>query len=307
VLVHGIAQEQASADSLEHAWLPHLAGGVRLAGFAEVADRLWRRREATDGLHARMAFYGDCFLRPGQMGITPVELTAQQQVLAEQLAWAWLQRAATASPDVFDRREAQRELHLLQRPLGERQGAGAVVRTAIAGLARLRWFAPFGMAMAERFVTRALTQVTRYLTDEQVREYALAQVAKLIGPETKVFLGHSLGSVVAYEAAHRLNRPLPLLVTLGSPLGLRTIVYERLQPQPPSFPPVVSRWVNLAGRDDFIAAAPDLNALFAPTRPVHARLEGGWMVDTGAEPHNAAFYLTKQETGRPIGQTLSAT
>ncbi|MGH8904505.1 MAG: alpha/beta fold hydrolase [Egibacteraceae bacterium] len=152
-----------------------------------------------------------------------------------------------------------------------------------------------------------LTQVTRYLTDKQVRDYALAQVAKLIDPETKVLLGHSLGSVVAYEAAHQLNRPLPLLVTLGSPLGLRTIVYERLQPQPPSFPPAVFRWVNLSGRDDFIAAAPDLTALFAPTRPAHAHLEGGWIVDTGTKPHDAAFYLTKQETGRPIGQTLNAT
>ncbi|MGH8904506.1 MAG: hypothetical protein ACRDYA_23195 [Egibacteraceae bacterium] len=154
MLVHGIAQEQASADSLEHAWLPHLAGGVRLAGFAEIADRLWRKREATDGLHARMAFYGDCFLKPGQMGTTPAELTPQQQALTEQLAQAWLQRAATSSPDALDQREAQRELRLLQCPLGEQQGPGAVVRTAIAGLTRLRWFAPFGMTMAERFVTR---------------------------------------------------------------------------------------------------------------------------------------------------------
>ncbi|MGH8901528.1 MAG: alpha/beta fold hydrolase [Egibacteraceae bacterium] len=161
--------------------------------------------------------------------------------------------------------------------------------------------------MAERFVARALTQVTRYLTDEQVRNYALAQVTKLVGSETNVLLGHSLGSVVAYEAAHRLNRPLPLLITLGSPLGLRTIVYERLQPQPPSFPPAVSRWVNLAGRDDFIAAAPDLTALFPSTRRAHTRFEGGWTVDTGAKPHDAAFYLTKQETGRPVGQTLNAT
>lgn len=304
VLVHGIAQEQSSADSLEDAWLPHLAGGVRLAGFTGIADRLWLRRAAADGICARMAFYGDCFLRVGQMGISPAEFTPLQQALAEQLARAWLKRAAKNSPEAVDRREAQRELHLLQDAPGEPQAAGAAVRTAFAGLARLRWFAPFGMAMAERFVTRALTQVTRYLTDRGVRDHALARVAELLGPETKVLLGHSLGSVVAYEAAHRLNQPLPLLITLGSPLGLRTIVYERLQPQPPSFPPAVSRWVNISGRDDVIAAAPDLTAIFGPTRPAHARLEGGWTVDTGAKPHDAAFYLTKRETGRPLGQTL---
>ncbi len=78
-----------------------------------------------------------------------------------------------------------------------------------------------------------------YLTDEQVRAYALDKVAKLIDPDTRVLVGHSLGSVVAYEAAHRLAQPLPLLVTLGSPLGLRTIIYERLRPNRPASP---CRW-----------------------------------------------------------------
>ena len=56
VLVHGIAQEQKSADTLEAEWLPSLAGGVRLAGDAALADTLWR--DARPG-SARMAFYGD--------------------------------------------------------------------------------------------------------------------------------------------------------------------------------------------------------------------------------------------------------
>lgn len=305
VLVHGIAQEQASAKSLEAQWLPQLAGGVQLARFADLADRLWPPRQLPGGIEARMAFYGDCFLRPGQMGLDPGELTVEQQTLAEQLAQAWLERAAATASDPYDRHEAQRELRFLRGPLGEEQGLGSSARTAIASLARLRWFAPLGMAMAQRFVNRALAQVTRYFTDEQIRGYALDQVAKLIGPETKVLLGHSLGSVVAYEAAHRLKQPLPLLLTLGSPLGLHTIVYECLRPQPPTFPPTVARWVNVTGRDDCIAAAPDLSPLFDATRPSHARLEGCWTVDTGAKPHDACFYLTKRETGRPIGQTLA--
>jgi pimeloyl-ACP methyl ester carboxylesterase len=189
--------------------------------------------------------------------------------------------------------------------MSELQGRGTAVRSAITALARVRWFAPFGMAMAERFVNRALAQVTSYFTDEQTRAHALDQVAQLIGPDTRLLVGHSLGSVVAYEAAHRLSTPLPLLVTLGSPLGLRTIVYERLRPQPPRFPPLVVRWVNVADREDFIAAAPDLTALFGTGQPTGALFEGGWTVDNGAQPHTATFYLTKRETARPIGQTLA--
>src|SRR3954451_6261511 len=74
VFVHGIAQEQLSADSLEAEWIPALAGGVRNAGYPRVADRLRRDRSA-GGIEARMAFYGDLFLRAGQMGAGGEELS----------------------------------------------------------------------------------------------------------------------------------------------------------------------------------------------------------------------------------------
>src|SRR5664280_2691323 len=67
VLVHGIAQEQLGADSLEAVWLPALAGGIRNAGNHQLADQLWRTtRPGT--LSTRMAYYGDYFLDPGSQG-----------------------------------------------------------------------------------------------------------------------------------------------------------------------------------------------------------------------------------------------
>jgi alpha-beta hydrolase superfamily lysophospholipase len=41
-------------------------------------------------------------------------------------------------------------------------------------------------------------------------------VLELIGPETRLVIAHSLGSVVAYEALHRTERPVTLII-LGSP------------------------------------------------------------------------------------------
>jgi hypothetical protein len=241
VLVHGIAQEQRSADDLEAEWLPALAGGLRIAGYPEPADRLWRDRPVSGGIEARMAFYGDQFLRPGTMGVDPGAMTAEQQAVAEQLAHAWLQRAATDASDPRQRHEATLELARLDTTVpAEVQGTGAALRSATAALAHVRWCAPFGLGLA-----------------------------------------------------------------IGSPLGLRTIVYERLRPQPPGFPPQVVRWVNVADRDDFVAAAPDLTRLFATGQRAGALFEGGWTVDNGAEPHRATFYLTKQQTARPIGQTLT--
>jgi len=161
------------------------------------------------------------------------------------------------------------------------------------------------MGFAERFINRSLAQVTQYLTNDAIRSAARESVFKLIGPETKVLIGHSLGSVVAYEAAHLMRQPLPLLLTLGSPLGLQTIICQQLQPQPPGFPPSVRRWVNIADRDDFIAAEPNLEGLFSAGIPVGASFKGDYTVDNGAQPHNSDFYLGKVQVGREIGQVFS--
>ena len=68
VLVHGIDQQQKSSDKLESVWLPALAGGVRGAGFNDVADRIWRSAGTPGSIDTRMAFYGSLFLSPGQQG-----------------------------------------------------------------------------------------------------------------------------------------------------------------------------------------------------------------------------------------------
>lgn len=307
VLVHGIAQEQKSADTLEEEWLPDLAGGVRTAGFPEIADRLYRLRSGPDGIDARMAFYGDLFLKGDQQGLEPKELSQPEQALAEQLAMEWTVRAASRSTDEKSRRAASQELALLRQTAGEEQGVRVAARSAVDSLARVRWFAPFGMGFASHFVMRSLTQVTQYLSDNDLREQALSRVNDLLTPNTQVLIGHSLGSVVAFEAAQTLDHPLPLLVTIGCPLGLHTIVYERVRPQPPRFPPMVHHWVNIADRNDIVAAEPDLTPLFGPTAPPGAVLEGDYTVENGAKPHKADFYLTKAQVGRPIGAMLSGT
>jgi len=76
VLVHGIDQQQKSADKLESTWLPALAGGVRSAGFEEVADRIWRNAGKPGSIETRMAFYGSLFRAPGQQGDEPPEFNS---------------------------------------------------------------------------------------------------------------------------------------------------------------------------------------------------------------------------------------
>jgi hypothetical protein len=306
ILIHDIAQEQRQADDLEAAWLPALAGGVRAAGQPDLADRLWRQRPPVGGVEVRMAAYGDLFLPPDSQGDDDdlTDLSSEQQSLAAALGAEWLDRAATRDGHPDQRAAATHQSYL--DPTHEDQGLREETPRAILnGAARLRWFAPLGMALAQRFVNKSLRQVTGYLTDPDLRDQIQARVLAHLDADTRIIIGHSLGSVIGYEiAAAHLNRPLPLLLTLGSPLGLRTIVYERLRPQPPIYPTHVARWVNIADRNDLIAAQPDLTPLFQASKPDNAALDCSWTIDNGAKPHEASFYLTKRQVGQPIATAL---
>jgi hypothetical protein len=303
ILVHGIGHEQDSADTIENAWSPALAGGVRTAGFDPIADRLWRQGPVAGGFVVRAAYYGHLFRRAGTQGAGGVPLTDETQDLADQLALAILERALQSEmPE--QQRVAQEELAAIgQLTTGQPQGLRSISRSLLARLARLPFFAKPGMAFAERFVLSTLQQVTGYLTDEDVREQAQQEILSLVDNQTQAIVGHSLGSVVAYEACFRLHRPLQLLVTIGSPLGLSNIVYDRLRPQPPVFPPLVRRWVNIADRNDVVAAEPNLGRFFGDV-PLGAVFEPGVTVDNGRNAHLAVSYLTAEVTGRPIGETL---
>ena len=304
ILVHGIGQQCSSADQLESTWLQTLAGAIRNLGDLELADRLLRAARHSGGIETRMAFYGHLFLRPGQQGDDPGEFTAEEAEIAEALAQEWLHRSATRSSCECDRMLAKRELAYVNRKMGEEQGVGSVTRSAVGSLARIPWLAKAGMGLAERAIKRDLAQVTRYFTDESVRAAAQQQVLQLVNERTKVVIGHSLGSVVAYEVAHALGQSLPLLITLGSPLGLQTIVYQQLRPQPPGFPPALQHWLNVADKEDLVAAEPDLTLFFGSSLPNGATFDGGFTVDNGSDPHNAMFYLGKEKVAEAVRSAL---
>ncbi|SEM35145.1 hypothetical protein [Nonomuraea pusilla] len=120
-------------------------------------------------------------------------------------------------------------------------------------------------AFAELFAP----EVAVYLTDQARRERARQAVADTIRRrEPSVVVAHSLGSVVTYEALWaNPELRVDLLVTLGSPLGMRNVVFERLLPAPVDGrgerPKGVARWVNIADKDDIAAIPPDLRESFA--------------------------------------------
>src|SRR3954447_18034580 len=152
VLVHGIDQQQRSAESLEAEWVPDLAGGIRISGFPQIADLIWRARGGLAEIDTRMAFYGDLFLVAGQQGDDEEELNHEEMILADQIAIEWLERASNRATSVKNRECAVRELSYLHDDIGhEAQGPRELARKAIKSAARFPCFARFEMAFGGDF------------------------------------------------------------------------------------------------------------------------------------------------------------
>jgi hypothetical protein len=108
--------------------------------------------------------------------------------------------------------------------------------------------------------------------------------------------------VIAYEAlAAHPEWPVRTLVTLGSPLGIRNLIFERLRPSPNHgvgvWPGSLERWVNIADAGDIIALNKRLSTLFGNRVADH-------LIHNGAQAHDIRPYLTSAETGLAVAAGL---
>lgn len=116
-------------------------------------------------------------------------------------------------------------------------------------------------------------------------------------------VSHSLGTVVAFEALRTYQGPVPLLMTLGSPLATGAAVLQRLVPQPPRTPARVERWLNFWDRDDVVVGRPRLDRWMLPNAagvvPVTSRVDsdGLWV-------HTATKYLRQPGVAGPLVEAL---
>ncbi|MGW6310400.1 hypothetical protein ACWFRQ_37235 [Streptomyces niveus] len=277
VLVHGIAQEVKGAQTLLADWYPALSDGLALAAGPQVA-----RDDVS------MAFYGDLFRPAGHRGLGEPELDASdvQDGLERELLLQWWESAA----DLETRVPGPAAPARLRTPL--------LVQRALNALSHSSFFA----GLSERMMISSARQVRRYITEPAVRTAVQERIARCVTPRTQVIVAHSLGSVAAYETLHALpDCPDLTLVTLGSPLAVRNLVFDRLLPRPSDgqahWPAPVERWTNIADAGDVVALAKELAPLFGDR--VH-----DVRVHNGVRAHDVRPYLTARQTGRAIAEAL---
>ncbi|MFI6115545.1 hypothetical protein [Kitasatospora sp. NPDC051164] len=281
-----MGQQVQGEDRLRAVWWPALSDGLRRAGAAGLVT-------ASD---VAMGFYGDLFRPAGQMlsaGDMPYTVQDVEEGFERELLAAWWRAAAEVDAGVVPPEAVDT---LVSTPRS--------VQAALRALSGSRFFAN----VALRAMVSDLKQVRGYLMDDRVRERVRGRVAAGIGADTRVVVAHSLGSVVAYEALCALpGHGVRALVTIGSPLGIRHLVFDRLRPAPdeagrqargqwPGGDGLV--WTNLAGTGDVVALVKDLRPLFGE------RLRSG-VLENGMHAHDATAYLTDALCGRAIADGLA--
>ena len=282
VVVHGILNEFLGAESLALTWRPALIDGLRAAGCQESPT-------------ISCAYYGDLFRQSGTKSTGPPLLTANDiaEGLEERLLLEWWAAAFTAQPDAVPSPEGHTKVSWPNS-----------AQRAITALMNSLFFRGLAGQYGERALIFALRQVRLYLEDETLRKTAQARLQECLTPETVAVVAHSLGSVVAYEVLVSRSDSMPItFVTMGSPLGMTPIVFDRLKPPPRNGVgswPNVKHWRNLADIGDIVALVKNLSPLFGTGNQIQDTL-----VANGWRSHDTVRYLTARETGQAIASALA--
>ena len=221
-----------------------------------------------------------------------------------------IERLLTQAPTAEDRHEVSSWAHRLDL-------LARIVGDAVPLLTRL----------ANPALRAQLEDVARYQRDDggigtAIRRLVREQLdAAWTARERVLLIGHSLGSVICYEALWDLTRErgaeprVDLFVTLGSPLATH-VIRRRLRGADrrgaDAYPANVARWANLTARGDTTALNPRLEPRFRALRELgltasiedYVDLENCFRGSNGVNAHEAYGYLYLPTLAELVGDFL---
>jgi len=157
---------------------------------------------------------------------------------------------------------------------------------------------------------------------DKVRDLVKAGLRRACDKSDSVCLiGHSMGSVIAYEAlwsmTHDDDDPvsIDLFLTLGSPLGMHYVQRKLLgfRQAPASFPADIERWVNISATGDLVSVdervGDDFHAmvregLVGSIEDIHRGVYTSFRDEAGLNCHRSYGYLVHPRVGAQIARWL---
>lgn len=153
-----------------------------------------------------------------------------------------------------------------------------------------------------KIITRGLTRlfledVNDFFFDEAVRSAMEDRLRERLdaGGGPFVVIGHSQGSMIAYEVLRQLAHQrydVRLFVTIGSPLGLdevQDVLRGWVGGDTLPVPRCVHRWVNVADPWDPVALDPELRSEYTPASFIEDQPQSN--LDSPRHPHSGTGYL----------------
>lgn len=290
ILIHGINQEEKSSVIIRDQWVSTLNETYAKCRDGDSPLGGLKRIDA--------AFYGDLLAKFAAAGVTDEAIALGNDERSDGLA-----EFGTAALEQMAARIGVTEQQI-QAELGPQaiaHGAG-YNKAWIKAIARaIERVSPWKGTLALRLITQAHA----YIRNQTVHDAVNAAVAPLFeDDEPAIVVSHSLGTIVAYsllrefaDEDHNRPRHSPLLVTLGSPLGIDS-VYTAFTP-PRTRPPDVVRWVNAADPDDFVALRPEL------TSDMYSGVDRNIPdCHNGPKSHSIVGYLGNQDVAEEIAAAI---
>ncbi|MFE5805766.1 hypothetical protein [Streptomyces sp. NPDC056491] len=149
----------------------------------------------------------------------------------------------------------------------------------------------------ERLVKATFEDVYAYFfggVGEAMREVVRGELAGVRdGP--LVVLGHSLGTVIAYEVLREERRDVSLLVSAGAPLGITEV--QDLLALPTAVPAGVAAWCNVSDLRDLVALDHWLRPEYGPPGLVTDHL----VTNDSDNHHGIAPYLRSAPVRKEVG------
>lgn len=218
---------------------------------------------------------------------------------------------------------------LLERPEPSAEEIAAIDAPS-RRMARLWHLFGDSSPLASRFVARGelksmLAEVQAYLANrdgiaDRIKSLLYETLADAWDRGERIMLiGHSLGSVIAYECLSRISRhsegehKVDLFVSLGSPLATRFIRlavdgadgHGRLH-----FPACVGRWLNFSARGELTALHPRLEPFVVGSErgavEDHADIYNHFYNGQAMNVHKSYGYLANPEFARSVADWLLA-
>jgi hypothetical protein len=183
-----------------------------------------------------------------------------------------------------------------------------------------------GRRLAQPATRAQMHDATRYLRDRDgtgtaIRALVRAELdAAWTARERVLVIGHSLGSVIAYDVLWDLSNEgsgerVDLFITMGSPLATR-FIRRRLRASAvggaAAYPRNIRRWVNLSARGDTTALQPRVKPFFREMLDLgltesiedYAGLENYFRGSIGLNAHEAYGYLAQRTLADLLGTWL---